>query len=135
MATRRLVDTNVVLRFLVEGDEKLKLAAYAFFQDCADGAVEGVILESVLAECVYVLDSFYGNTRQDIAERLSLIITSEGIAMANAKICLAALQRYGTSKLHFVDCLLAATAVADGIDIATLDRELAKAAGIKSRLV
>jgi predicted nucleic acid-binding protein len=41
--------------------------------------------------------------------------------IGDAAVCLDALDRYGRTKCHFVDCLVAATAAARGVPVATFD--------------
>jgi predicted nucleic acid-binding protein len=44
----------------------------------------------------------------------------------DAGIHLDALERFGSTKVHFVDCLIAASAVAEEIPVATFDRDFHK---------
>jgi predicted nucleic-acid-binding protein len=69
-----------------------------------------VVLSAVLAECVFVLESFYEHPRLDIASALGTLISSPGVEIGGAPIHLEALDRYRKTKAHFVDCLIAATA-------------------------
>ena len=80
----------------------------------------------VLAECVFVLESFYKHPRADIARVLSLLISSPGVEMQQCAIHLDALSRYAATKIHFVDCVIAATAVAEVIPVATFDQDFRK---------
>jgi len=48
--------------------------------------------------------------RADIAAALSTLISSPGVEISEAAIHLDALDRYRKTKVHFVDCLLAAAA-------------------------
>jgi predicted nucleic-acid-binding protein len=84
------------------------------------------LLSPVLAECVFVLESFYKQSREKIATALATLISSPGVEMADRDIRLDALQRYKQGKLHFVDCTLAATGVANQWAAATLDRGFKK---------
>jgi predicted nucleic-acid-binding protein len=95
---------------------KLPLRAAARLLDACDrGDVVIVVLPPVLAECVFVLESFYGHARADVASVLARLISSPGIEIKELVIHLDALNRYKRTRTHFVDCLIAATAVAENM--------------------
>jgi len=71
-AKRRLVDTNIIVRYLVQDHEKHAKAAGKLFEACDRGDVEIVVLPAVLAECVFVLESFYEHHEQASRRRLAL---------------------------------------------------------------
>lgn len=134
MIGRRLVDTNLIVRHFVQDDEKLARTAGRLFEACDRGELVLVLLPAVVAECVFVLESFYERPRADIARVLSSLIASPGVELAGSAVHLDALSRYGTSKLHFVDCLIAATAAEAGIPVATLDRDFKKFPDVRVEL-
>ncbi len=117
MSRRRLVDTNIIVRYLVGDHEKHSKAATKLFEACDRGDLTLVILSAVVAECVFVLESFYEKPRRDIAQVLSDLVASPGMELAELAVHQDALERYGNSKLHFVDCLIAAHAAAGDISI------------------
>ena len=123
MSERRLVDTNLIVRYLVQDHEKHARAAGRLFEACDRGDLEIVVLPAVLAECVFVLESFYQRARGEIASALRLLISSPGVEIDEAAVHVDALERYGRSKVHFVDCLVAATASRENIAVATFDQD------------
>lgn len=126
MSTRRLVDTNLIVRYLVQDHEKHARAAGRLFDACDRGDVVIVVLPFVLAECVFVLESFYKHPRNDIASALRRLISSPGVEISEVTVYLDALNRYKGTKAHFVDCLIAATAVARNIPVFTFDQDFRK---------
>lgn len=126
MSKRRLIDTNLIVRYLVQDHEKHAKAAEKLFAACDRGELVILVLPAVLAECVFVLDSFYGRPRPDIASALATLISSPGVAISDAAVHLDALHRYGQTKVHFVDCLIAATAAAENTPVATFDHDFRK---------
>ena len=126
MSERRFVDTNLIVRYLVQDYEKHAKAAGRLFDACDRGDLVIVVLPVVLAECVFVLDSFYGHARGDIASALSRLISSPGVEISGAAIHLDALDRYRKTKVHFVDCLIAATATTEDVAVATFDQDFRK---------
>ena len=126
MSKRRLIDTNLIVRYLVQDHEKHAKAAEKLFDACDRGELILVVLPAVLAECVFVLDSFYGRPRADISSALGTLISSPGVEINDAAVHLDALKRYRQTKIHFVDCLLAATAAAENTPVATFDQDFRK---------
>jgi predicted nucleic-acid-binding protein len=123
---RRLVDTNLIVRYLVQDHEKHAKAAGRLFDACDRGDVVIVVLPAVLAECVFVLQSFYQHPRGDIASALGRLISSPCVEIDGAAIHLDALDRYRKTKIHFVDCLIAATAATENMPVATFDQDFRK---------
>ena len=126
MSKRRLVDTNLIVRYLVQDHEKHAKAAGRLFDACDRGDVVIVVLPAVLAECVFVLESFYEHPRGDIASALGRLISSPCVEIDGAAIHLDALDRYRKPKVHFVDCLIAATAATENMPVASFDQDFRK---------
>ena len=131
MSKRRLVDTNLIVRYLVQDHEKHARAAGKLFDACDRGDVEIVVLPVVLAECVFVLESFYQHARADIASALGRLISSPGVEISEVTVNLDALNRYKGTRAHFVDCLIAATAVAKGMPVSTFDQDFRRFVGVR----
>ena len=123
MRKRTFVDTNLIIRYLVQDHEKHARTAGRLFDACDRGEVVIVVLAAVLAECVFVLESFYEHPRTDIASALSRLISSPGVEIGDVEVHLDAVNRYKRTKVHFVDCLIAASAVAENTSVATFDQD------------
>jgi len=130
VSKRRLVDTNLIVRYLVQDHEKHAKAAGKLFDACDRGDVVIVVLPAVLAECVFVLESFYEHPRGDIASALGRLISSPGVEI-DAAINLDALDRYRKTKVHFVDCLIAATAATENMPVGSFDQDFRKFADVR----
>jgi len=128
---RKLVDTNLIVRYLVQDHEKHAKAAGKLFDACDRGEVVIVMLPTVLAECVFVLESFYEHPRRDIVAALGRLIASPGVEISGVEIHLDALHRYQKTRVHFVDCLIAATSTAQDISVATFDEVFRKFADVR----
>jgi predicted nucleic acid-binding protein len=128
---RTLVDTNLIVRYLVQDHEKHAKSAGRLFDACDRGDAVIVVLPAVLAECVFVLESFYKHTHGDIASALGRLISSPGVDMSGAATHLDALDRYQKTKVHFVDCVIAATAAAENVPVASFDRDFRKFADVR----
>jgi predicted nucleic-acid-binding protein len=105
-----LVDTDVVLRYLI-GDSPAQAAKSAALMERLEaGSEQAELLESVVAEAVWTLESFYQVSRPEIAERLAAIVNFRGVLASKKGVLINALARFGSTSADFVDCLLAAHA-------------------------
>lgn len=134
MTSRRLVDTNVIVRFLAQDHEEHGRIARKLFEASDRGELSVVILPAVLAESVFVLASFYKHARVNIASVLSKLITSPGVEIEREAIHLDALERYHSTQRHFVDCLIAATAAAENTAVATFDQDFRSFSDVRVEL-
>ncbi|PWU24726.1 MAG: PIN domain nuclease [Candidatus Rokuibacteriota bacterium] len=105
-----LVDTNIILRYLVGDTPAQAGKSAALMERLEEGAERAEILESVIAEAVWTLESFYKVPRPEIAERLAAIVAFRGVLAAKKGVLIKALARFGSTSADFVDCLLAAQA-------------------------
>jgi len=134
MIKTRLIDTNLIIRHLVQDDDKAARAAGRLFEACDKGQVEIILLPAVLAECVFVLESFYKHPRGAIAATLTRLISSSGVNIIDPQIHDDALHRYQQTSAHFVDCLLAATAARRKIPVASFDQDFRQFADVTVEL-
>jgi len=89
------------------------------------GDVVIVVLPAVLAECVFVLESFHEHPRGDIASVLGRLVSSPGVD-GGTTIHLDALDRYRKTKVHFVDCVIATNAASEDLSVASFDQDFPK---------
>ncbi len=126
MSQRRLIDTNLIIRYLVQDHERHAKAAGKLFDACDRGEMTLVVLPVVVAECVFVLESFYKQPSTDIAQVLGSLVSNPGVELDELAMHLDALERYGKSRMHFVDCMLAAAAASRRVPVATFDSDFKK---------
>jgi predicted nucleic-acid-binding protein len=131
VSKRKLVDTHLIVRCLVQDHENHAKAAGRLFDACDRGEVVIVLLSVVLARCVFVLESFYRHPRADIAWALNRFISSPGVEIDEVAVHLDALNRFKRTKVHFVDCLIATTAAAEDLPVASFDNDFLKFAGVR----
>jgi uncharacterized protein len=116
-----LVDTNVLLRYLIGDVPAQAAAATAFMERLEAGAERAEITETVIAEAVWTLESFYEVPRVEIAEKLAGLLTFKGVQVPRKGTLIRALARFGSSSADFVDCLLAALAEKRKLTIYSFD--------------
>ena len=124
--TARLVDTNVIVRHLTQDNAKHAAVADKLFAASDRGELMLIVLPEVLAECVFGLASFYKQPRGLIGRARGPFIGSPGIRISDLDVHQDALRRYPRTRLHFVDCVIAAGAASAGLPVATFDNGLGK---------
>ena len=103
-----LIDTNVILRYLLNDHKRFSPIAKAFMQDVAKGIKKAELQSVVIVECVYVMEKFYEIPKNEIVDKLSRILNIKGIVNADKSAILDALVKYENSSADIVDCMLAA---------------------------
>ena len=126
MKQRKLIDSDLIIPYLVQDHEMNARVARKLFETYDRGKVAIVVLPVVLAECVFVLESFCKHPRGDIASALGALISGPGVEIHEVAIHLDALDRYRKTKVHFVDCTIAATASVEDTPVATFDQDFRK---------
>jgi uncharacterized protein len=109
------VDTNVFLRFFTNDVPEQAAAAEALFQQAASGDIGLVTNVMVIAEIVWVLESYYHLARPDVEERAMAVALMDGLTLAGRDLVIDALSTYGTSSVDFVDAFNAAWMRGEGI--------------------
>ncbi|KKR85952.1 MAG: PilT protein domain protein [Candidatus Woesebacteria bacterium GW2011_GWB1_41_10] len=72
-----IIDTNIILRYLVKDDESLYDEAKNIFKKAEDGKRKLLVKVVVIAECCYVLESFYKKTRDEVAESMEVLLSQK----------------------------------------------------------
>jgi predicted nucleic-acid-binding protein len=99
-------------------------------------AGEGPLLlaDLVLAECVYVLESFYEVGRARVAELMRAAIALPSIETVGTSVLMRALEVYELDRLDFAEAYLVAQAEATGIgEIVSFDRSIDRVASVTRR--
>lgn len=112
-----LVDTNVVLRYLLFDNEKQSQIA----KDLIESG-EAFLLPEVLMETSHVLRTFYNVDRQNISAQLLIVLS--WVEMERKPVMIRAVEIFAETKLDFVDCILAAHHAPENAQVFTFDKKL-----------
>lgn len=120
--TRWLLDTNVILRYLLRDHEPMYLHAERLFQRAEDGELELVILPTVLTECIYVLtSSVYRLPKTEVARVLTELILLDGVAREDTELLTECLNLVADKNVDFTDAYLECCSRRSGDGIASFD--------------
>ena len=122
------VDTNVLIRHLT-GDPPRQAARATRFLAEAD---ELLLADLIVAETVYVLESFYEVGRARVAELVRAIIAFDAVRVVDEELLLRAVEVYEIDRLDFAEAYLVASAERSGVDtIASFDRTIDRVTTIR----
>jgi len=110
---RLFLDANVVVRHLTQDVPEQGRRARDLLKRVETGELQVTILESAVAEIVYVLGSkrLYNLPRERIRDDVGGILALRGMKLTHKRACIVALELYAAHPhLSFVDALNAARA-------------------------
>ncbi|MEK7194504.1 MAG: PIN domain-containing protein [Patescibacteria group bacterium] len=100
------LDTNVILRFLLDDDSALSRQARKKFKDAEGGKRLIYLDEVILAETIWVLLSVYKMEKQEVCRIMTKLLTVKWLVNPRKGLMLAALSLFSKTKLHYPDCWL-----------------------------
>lgn len=122
----RVVDANVILRYLLSDHAEHHRLAAAFWERVKAGDETAWVAESVLAECVYVLTKFHKVPRREVANSLTDLLSLRFVATDYPDAMAQALKLFAERNVDFVDALVFALAKAKDAKVFSFDRDLLK---------
>lgn len=115
------VDTNVLVRHLTGDPPDLAERATAYLETERDL----LLTDLVAAEMVYVLESFYEASRDQVGEAVRSLVAFESIVCVDPALLLRAIEVYETDRIDFAEAYLVACAETTGVGkVASFDRSI-----------
>lgn len=115
------VDTNVLVRHLTGDPPDMAARATAYLE----AETELLLADLIVAETVYVLESFYEAPRQQVAEAVRSLLAFEPVVTVDPALLLRAVEVYETDRIDFAEAYLVACAETTGINrVASFDRSI-----------
>jgi predicted nucleic acid-binding protein len=122
------LDTNVLVRHLT-GDPPDQAAQATRLLSQAEDLL---LPDLIVAELVYVLESFHEVPRPRVAELVRAVIAFPAIGVVDPSVLLRALEVYDVHRLDFADAYLVAQAEASGVGaVASFDKTIERVPTIR----
>lgn len=115
------LDTNVLVRHFTGDPPELAARATRFLAD----AEELLVPDLIIAEVVYMLESFYEVERPQVAELARAVVAFPAVTVIDQDLLLRAIEVYEVDRIDFAEAYLVANAERSGVNtIASFDRSL-----------
>lgn len=115
------VDTNILVRHLTGDPPAMVKRATAFLAD----QPELYLADLIVAETVYVLESFYKAPRDQVATAMRSLIALRSMITVDPALLLRAIEVYDVERLDFAEAYLVACAESAGVSsIASFDEAI-----------
>jgi len=107
---RAVIDTNLLVRYLTEDDPSKANEVKRLLIAAAEGKIKLLIPSVVIAELVWVLQSFYKLERGEIVPLVNAILRTRGVEVSDRAVVSAAIAIYGNDAIDFIDAWIVAFA-------------------------
>lgn len=121
-----LLDTNILVRYLLRDNPKLTRRAKEFFIQAKNGKIKLYLDEVVVAEVVWLFSSFYKIGKEEISSKLSRLIAQDWVVNLRKDTIIRALDLYSETSLDYIDCWVFAVSKSVKVNLETFDRKLKK---------
>jgi len=121
-----LLDTNVIIRFLVGDNKDFLDKSKQYFEDIESSKLQVEILEGVLMEAFFVLTKFYKLSKKEVVKDLKTILALDGVINSNKTILHETLTMVETKNIDFVDALICAKSKLENYKKLSFDKDLKK---------
>jgi predicted nucleic acid-binding protein len=115
------VDTNVFVRHLTGDPPVMARRATTYLAEAADL----LLTDLVVAETVYVLESFYEVPRDGVATAIRALLALPSVIAIDPDLLRRAIEVYETARIDFAEAYLVACAETTGVGtVASFDRSI-----------
>lgn len=122
------IDTNVLVRHLTGDPPEMAARSTRFLA----GADQLFLADLIVAETVYVLESFYSAPRDQIATAMRSLLSMRSVVAVDSALLLRAIEVFEVDRLDFAEAYLVACAESTGVGrVASFDRAIDRVATIE----
>jgi predicted nucleic-acid-binding protein len=130
-----VIDTNLLVRYLTDDDHAKAKAVDVLLSKAGRGEIKILVPSIVIAELVWVLESFYKMESLGIAELVEAVLNTPGVEVMDKTIIKSAVKLYKVKNIDMIDAWIIEFAKEAGVGaIYTFDKKHFKdAEGIETR--
>ncbi len=122
--SKALIDTNILLRYLLDDIPEQADAVESLLLEAAQGQLALHTNALVLAEIVWTCESYYQLSKEEIQDKALMILNTPGLEVADRDLITEAIFTYADENIGFVDALNACWMKQHGIEtIYTFDQK------------
>jgi len=120
-----IIDTNILVRFLVGDNKDQQKQVIVWFREAERGERDLHIKTVVVAEVCYVLESVYKKNHKEIADGMERVLSAEWLEVEDKDVIQYVWNEYRQGS-HFVDSFLLSWSKVHEGSILTFDKNLRK---------
>lgn len=126
------VDTNIFLRYLTGDDPKKYEKCKELFKNAVKKKILLLTSDMVIAELIWTLHSFYKVSKEDIIEKVTIIINTPNLKIPNKKLLTEAIALFGQKNIDYIDAYNAVYMKNNGcVKILSYDKDFDRIEDIK----
>ncbi|KAF1085472.1 tRNA(fMet)-specific endonuclease VapC [Sporotomaculum syntrophicum] len=127
----RTIDANVILRYLTNDIPEQAKHSEDLLKRVEKGNEDVFLPDIILADIIWILEGYYKQTREDIREWVTAILSLQGLVFSDKDIALNALDIYVDKKIDWSDAFTASQMLQREInEIYSFDKHFDKIDGI-----
>lgn len=121
-----IIDSNVLLRFLINENSHLQIEATKILTKAENGKLIIILNEIVIAECIWVMMSHYKMDKSTVFEKIKSLIIKDCFEMVNRDLIYNSLKLFRQVNLSWIDCYLCCQSKSLDVKLITFDEKLIK---------
>ena len=122
------LDTNVLVRHLTGDPPEMAVRATRYLRE----ATTLLLVDIVVAELVFVLESYYRQPRGAVAQAIRAVIGFPAVRLIDGDLVRRAVEVYEDDRLDFAEAYLVASAERSGVGVvASFDRSIDRAGTVR----
>lgn len=121
-----LLDTNVILRFLLQDNKKYYQIASGYFKKAQQKQIEVEIIPEVILELDYVLRGVYNLSKKEVTNILSKLIKTPYLKIENRELILTVIEEYEKKSVDLFDIYLFYLAKNKRSEVISFDQDFLK---------
>lgn len=118
--SKNLIDTNLIIRFLINDNPQKVSQVEKLLKDKKN---INILLDTVVAEIIWVLSSYYSLKKTGVAEKIRALIHVDTIK-CNAFLINRALTLWEENNISYIDSYIAAVSELGNITLYSYDQKL-----------
>ncbi len=124
--SKNLLDTNLIIRFLVNDDSKKVSKVEKLL---ADKNNTNILLDTIVAEIIWTLSSYYSLNKSEVIEKIRALIHLDTID-CNAVLLNKALSVWEENNISYIDSYIVAVSKLGNISLFSYDGKLKSISGV-----
>ena len=123
-----IIDANIIIRMLAQDNLEMALKSRQIFSEIEKNNAIGIIHTVAIHEILYVLNKYYGISRQLVGNELvkTILIPNIQVYKQSKDMLLRVINQYMQSCFDFPDILYAEISKNENYDILSFDRDFDK---------